>query len=147
MLYVVNSSHYMNWEQGKDDDGEVDVIVHNDESTYLMVGVFSSLKSAAKAIAKFSREFRSDEDEMEGPLEGFNVSVAELDGSIEDGYHLTSVGVFEEEIEVYKLLEKASIERLRRIEAAAIAKAREAREERRKVEAGAGTKPRRRRRK
>jgi hypothetical protein len=124
MLYVVNSRHYTEWEQGKDEEGnpEWTVWTTKQELQYLMVGVYSSLSAASRAIAEFSRDFEPDEDEMEGPLEGFNVSVAKLDEKIGDGFHLASVDVIDDDLKVYELLDKANIEyleRLRKVEAAA----------------------------
>lgn len=115
MIFVVNSSHYMDWEQGEDEDGNPEVTVTSEETQYLMVGCYTSLNAVARAIVEFCRDFEPDEDEMEGPLEGFSIAVSELDGKIGDGYNLTFLGVFEDEDEVYAELHKAKDEHLERV--------------------------------
>ncbi|HEY8096871.1 MAG TPA: hypothetical protein VIE65_12380 [Methylobacter sp.] len=102
----------MNWTTDK--DGE-EINVENDETHYLMVGCYTSLNSTARAIAEFSNNFKPDEDEMEGPLEGFNVSVTELDGKIGDGFHLTDIGVCDDELKIYEELDVAQFEYLERL--------------------------------
>lgn len=115
MIFVVNSSHYMDWDQCDGDDGDLEVTVTSEETQYLMVGCYTSLSAAARAIAEFSESFSPDEDEMEGPLEGFNVSVSELDGKIGDGYHLAMVDVRTDPDEVFGILEKAQDEHMERV--------------------------------
>lgn len=107
MLIIVTSRHYMDWETVKNEDGSVEHEVHSEDTTEIACGVYTSARSCAKAIVEFIEEFEADEDEREGPLEGFTLYLSELDKPMDAGIRIKGLNVVEDEDKVYEHIQAA----------------------------------------